>query len=388
MSIMKITATVYDGHGRIIGSGLSLDADGLVSELPAPTAAPGDGLVVMPGLVDVHCHGGGGFSFPDDIASGQIETAARSHLRKGTTSLVASLVSMREPLPAIEALAAACDAGVLVGIHLEGPYISPHKAGAQNPAAIRGADLAELADWLAAGRGWIKTMTIAPETENAIQAAEMLLSHGALPSWGHTAAGSATTARAIAAASHYAAAHGLAKVAQTATHLFNAMPQIHHREPGPVRELIAAARRGECVVEVIGDGVHLHPNLVADVLAILDDPEQGGAILVSDAMSGAGMPEGEYLLGGLAVSIAKGKAVLSGTETIAGGVSSLSEQIRLLHSAGVPLPRLIRACCATPAQALGLPVPLTIEVGQKLTAAVFDAKLNLISVYRDGLKIN
>lgn len=381
--MQDFTTRVYDGYGLLVGSGVSIDEHGVVSAI-APVDGAVTGGVITPGLVDVHCHGGGGYSFPDDIAPEQIAAAAACHLRRGTTSLIASLVSMVDPLPAIRALADACDAGVLVGIHLEGPYISPHKAGAQNPAAIRGANLDELATWLAAGRGWIKTMTIAPETENAPKAAEMLLAHGAKPSWGHTATDSACTAQAIAAASRYAAEHGLARPAQTATHLFNAMPQIHHREPGPVRELMVAAKRGECVVEVIGDGIHLHPNLVSDVLAILDDPEHAGAVLVTDAMAGAGMPEGNYQLGGLAVTIEGRRAVLTGTDTIAGGVSTLGDQIQIMHAAGVELPRLIRAACATPARALGLDVPVAIEVGQPLTAVVFDAELNVQAVYRNG----
>ncbi|XCB29293.1 hypothetical protein RQN30_08560 [Arcanobacterium hippocoleae] len=133
--------------------------------------------------------------------------------------MLASLVSMIDPLPVIKALVPFCERGELLGIHMEGPYISPHKCGAQNPAAVRNPDLDELRSWLEAGAGWIKTMTIAPEVEDAAGAAKLLHEYGAVPSWGHTAGLSADTLAQV----HVTAEHGkeikMEKVPQTATHL-------------------------------------------------------------------------------------------------------------------------------------------------------------------------
>ena len=374
---MKIDATILDSAGNIIGSGLTLD-DGIVTEIKPPSDTPA-GPWLFPGFVDIHCHGGGGASFPDDLDQDSIDLAASVHRDAGTTSLVASLVSAADPLPAIAALAEACDRGTLVGIHLEGPFISPGKAGAQNPAAIRAIDLDELASWLEAGRGWVKTMTLAPERENSAEAAAMLLEHGAVPSWGHTDATGEQTKNSIAMASERAAGR---HPAQTATHLFNAMPPLHHRYPGPVRELIDAAKRGEAVVELVGDGVHVDTALVADIITHLDDPIAPGAALVTHAMAGAGMPDGEYSLGGLDVTITRGTAYLTGTETIAGGTSTLAEQVVILLNHGVDASIIARAACLAPALAIQIDPPASPAFGQPLNAVLVDGER--VRVWRDG----
>lgn len=374
---MQINATIFDSVGNIIGSGLRLDG-GIVTDILAPADDPG-APYMFPGFVDIHCHGGGGASFPDDTDQGSIDRAAAVHRNAGTASLVASLVSATDPLPAIRALAQACDRGVLVGIHLEGPFISPDKAGAQDPAAIRGIDLHELSSWLEAGRGWVRTMTLAPEREKSAEAARLLLDRGAVPSWGHTNATGEQIKNSIAMASENAAGR---HPAQTATHLFNAMPPLHHRHPGPVRELIEAARRGDAVVEIIGDGVHVHTALVADIIAHLDDPIAPGAALVTDAMAGAGMPDGEYSLGGLDVTITGGTAYLTGTDTIAGGTSTLADQVVSLLEYGVNPAAVARAACLAPARAIQVDPPPSPQVGTPLTGVLVDG--TDVRVWRDG----
>lgn len=387
-----ITATVLDGWGRIIGGGVELAADGTVQALlPEPAEEPTSGeqeaasCFLIPGLVDVHCHGGGGASFPNDITPESIRRAARTHLERGTTTLIASTVSLDDPVPAITALADACDDGVLAGIHLEGPFISPCRAGAQDPDAIRPISLDALAQWLEAGRGWIRTVTIAPELENAVDAARLLLTNGAKPSWGHTDADGATVRSVIEQTTAIGDELGI-RPAQTATHLFNAMPPLLQREPGPVRELLAASRRGECVVELIGDGVHLAPELVADLLTIDDQNPSGsgGAMLVTDAMAGAGMADGAYRLGALAVTIENGVARLTDGGAIAGGTSRLSDQLSVLAQQGVGLATLVHAVCAAPARALGLDVPSGATVGQPLTGVLLNENLQVLEVFHAG----
>lgn len=403
-----ILATVLDGWGRIIGSGVEVAADGTVQRLlPAPDAESADSAspdsarpnsassappaavpdaptrFLIPGLVDVHCHGGGGASFPNDIDPESIRTAARTHRERGTTALIASTVSLEDPTPAITALADACDEGVLVGIHLEGPFISPCKPGAQDPDAIRPISLDELQSWLEAGRGWIRTVTIAPELDNAVEAARLLLTNGAKPSWGHTNADGATVRAVIEQTTAIGDELGI-RPAQTATHLFNAMPPLLHRAPGPVRELLAASARGECVVELIADGVHLAPELVADVLAIDEQNSAGpgGAMLVTDAMAGAGMADGAYRLGALAVTIDGGVARLTEGGAIAGGTSRLSDQLPILAEQGMDLGTIVNAVCAAPARALGLEVPLTFTVGEPFSGVLLDDQLQVLGVFQ------
>lgn len=384
---MIFSGTVYDGHGRRVGGGLVLEAGELVDVLPEGYAGNADvsGAYITPGLVDIHCHGGGGASFPDDTDPQAIRAAIEAHRAAGTTALLASLVSMVDPLPAIRALVPFCETGDLAGIHMEGPYVSPHKAGAQNPAAIRGADPGELTMWLEEAKGFVKTMTIAPETDNALEAARILLDHGAKPSWGHTATDGRTAARVLQATADYAAKIGFKGVPQTATHLFNAMPPIDHREPGPVREFLAAARLGHTIVETIGDGVHIEPVLVEDVHGYVGQ----NAAFVTDAIAAAGMPEGRYRLGGLDVDVRAGAARLAGKDTIAGGCSRLSDQLALFASRGVlPIERIVRACVATPARAASIEdaagVTLDFKPGTRPNVVVFDRRFSPVRVVRDG----
>ena len=421
-----VRGEVRDGFGEVVGSGLVLNDDGELvtvltgSEESGESSVIGDagavsetiGSFIVPGLVDVHCHGGGGASFPDDLDEESIHAAITAHRGGGTTALVASLVSMIDPLPAIRALVPFCRNGELAGIHMEGPFVSPHKAGAQNPAAIRGGDLAELESWLEAGDGWIRTMTVAPETDHAVEVAQMLLRYGAKPSWGHTSADGATTASVLQATLAYAAHIEFDGVPQTATHLFNAMPAINHRAPGPIRELIQGARRGEVSIELIGDGVHLAPILVEDVAEYVSGGCCAGSasgagsgvnhaahlstILVTDAMAAAGMPEGNYQLGGLAVEVKDGAARLAGKDTIAGGCSRLSEQVAFLAGRGtLGLGQLVRATVAGPAHAASLLRPgreaagitLAFEPGVKPNFLVLDSEYRVVEVVREGATV-
>ena len=381
---------LYNGKGELVGGGVKLAADGTIAEiLPVDEQATG---YIIPGVVDIHCHGGGGVSFPDDTDPAVIQKAIDAHREKGTTAMLASLVSMIEPLPIIKALVPFCEKGDLLGIHMEGPYISPHKCGAQNPAAVRNPDLDELRSWLEAGKGWIKTMTIAPEVADAKGAMQLLHEYGAVPSWGHTSGLSAETAAQIQATNENAAEINLGKLPQTATHLFNAMPSLAHREPGPVRELVQAARRGECAVELIADGVHVNLDLVGDVANYVADENPDGVVFVTDALAGAGMADGDYVLGGLAVKIVDGIARLAGGENnIAGGTARLVQEIqRTVNGGMMSLPRAIRACVAAPVKAIGADasapgVTIDFQVGEKPNLIVLDDELEVQTVVREGV---
>ncbi|MFP7707466.1 N-acetylglucosamine-6-phosphate deacetylase [Trueperella sp. LYQ141] len=383
----ELRGRLLDAAGELVGSGLRLE-DGRIAEIFPPDENVSGW--VTPGFVDVHCHGGGGSSFPDNPSPEGVDTAVGAHRALGTTVMLASTVSLVDPIPAIKDLVRACRAGKLAGIHLEGPYISPHKCGAQNPAAVRMPDMAELRSWLEAGEGYIKTMTIAPEVEGAMEAARMLLDYGAVPSWGHTSASGEQTRAVLEATAAYAQEIGFTRPPQMATHLFNAMPPIGHRAPGPVRELIAAAKKGICVVELVADAVHLHPDLVHDVLEYVGTDNPLGVVFVTDAMEGAGMPDGRYTLGGLDVDIVDGVARLSRGGAIAGGTARIAQEIERMVSGGyVPMDVAVRACVQTPAMTLGFDadtpgLTLEWEIGAPCNAVVFDEDLTVTQVWREG----
>ena len=251
---------------------------------------------ILPGLVDVHCHGGGGASFPDALDASDAKRAAAEHLRHGTTTMVGSLVTQDEPvlLKQAELLAQLCEEGMLAGIHFEGPFVSAGHCGAQDPRYIREPDTDFVNGLLAACNGWARTMTIAPEKpgvlgEDGIAAA--LIAGGVIPSYGHTDASSEEFREAVEQTAQMMSGGNARCNVPTATHLFNGMAPMHHREPGPVPEALAAARRGRLIVEVICDGVHVSPSLVRNVYELVG---REAITFVTDSMAAAGMEDGHY----------------------------------------------------------------------------------------------
>jgi N-acetylglucosamine-6-phosphate deacetylase len=364
-------SVVDDGVVTVVGDrvGYAGPVAGWSGELPPP--APD--RLLLPGLVDVHCHGGAGFSFPDDDLAGVLAAAA-SHRRTGTTTLVASLVSapaavLRERLALLTPLVRA---GELAGVHLEGPFLSAARCGAQNPAALLPGDPALLRELL--GAGSVVSMTLAPETAHAHALVAVLREHGALPSFGHTDASAAETAAAVRSA----AATGRV----SATHLFNGMPPMLSRAPGPVAACLAAAARGDLVLELIGDGVHLAPETVATVFDLVGP---GQIALVSDAVAAAGMPDGRYRLGALPVEVSDGVARLTrGSGAIAGGTARLVDVVRHTVAAGVPLADAVRAATGTPAALLGLDDVGELAAGRRADVLVTDPELDPVAVLRSG----
>jgi N-acetylglucosamine-6-phosphate deacetylase len=346
-------------------------ARGWAGELPPP--APD--RLLLPGLVDVHCHGGAGHGFPDSDAAGALAAAAH-HRAHGTTTLVASLVSapaavLRERLAALTPLVRA---GELAGVHLEGPFLSAARCGAQDPAALVPGDPALLGELLAGGV--VVSVTLAPETAHAADLVAVLREHGALPSFGHTDSSAAVTTAVVRSAARTGRL--------SATHLFNGMPPLLSRAPGPVAACLAAAARGELVVELIGDGVHLAPETVATVFDLVG-PAQ--VALVTDAMAAAGMPDGSYRLGALPVEVSGGVARLaggSGAGAIAGGTARLVDVVRHAVAAGVPLADAVRSATATPADLLGLADVGRLRPGARADVLVTDAGLTPTAVLRAG----
>ena len=367
---------VTDGTIAYAGDRRTLPADWVDVAEPDGWEA---GLTLLPGLVDLHCHGGNGGEFGADAASAH--RAARHHHRHGSTTVVGSLVSAPAStlLEGARTLGELVRSGELAGIHLEGPFLSTVRCGAQNPAALVDADVA-LVDALAeaTGEDAFAQMTWAPERDADAAVPAALAAVGALGAVGHTDADFAGITRALDAVAALGVRGGL----PLATHLFNGMPPLLSRSPGPVGAAIAAAARGAAVVEVIADGVHLDGGTVQ---MLFDTVGPAHIALVSDAMYASGLPDGAYSLGGLDVTVSGRSARLTSNGSLAGGVSTLLDQVRwLVLHLGIPLTDAVKAASATPARALALTDVGMLAPGHHADVLVADPELVLQKVLRRG----
>lgn len=349
--------------------------------------APEDDRLILPGLVDVHCHGGGGESFPDSITKEQALTAVTEHRRFGTTSLVASLVTaspmvLRERA---EMLADLADAGEIAGIHFEGPFIAQGHCGAQDPRHIQAPNPALTRELLICSRGHAVSMTLAPEkpyTMGPGGVAETLLDGGAVPSLGHTDTNAERMRTALREVRE-----SLARTPQprcphaTITHLFNGMAPMHHREPGPVPEILADAAGGGAIVELIADGIHVSPSLVRNVYELVGREQ---IVFVTDAMAAAGVEDGDYVLGGQEVQVSDGIARLARTGAIAGGTAHLIDVVRTAFDAGIPLVDAVYMASVQGARSLGNSQVGRIEEGCRADVLVTTADLHPLQVVFRG----
>ncbi|GAC57687.1 N-acetylglucosamine-6-phosphate deacetylase [Gordonia hirsuta DSM 44140 = NBRC 16056] len=317
MTERVVTAPVIVAGDRVLRPGWMRLRDGWILQVgqgaPSGRDAARSDLAgtVVPGFVDLHVHGGGGASYTDGRAD-KVAQAARFHLAHGTTTTLTSTVSTAPDalVQTVGRLADMAEAGISAGIHLEGPWISPQYCGAHDPRVLRDPDRAEIDRVLAAGRGTIAMVTLAPELPGALEAVRRLTSAGVLVAVGHTAASYTQTVEAV----------GLG--ARVATHLFNAMAPLHHREPGPVAALLEDP---QVLIEVVGDGVHLHPALVRQIQASVGFRR---IALVTDAMAAAGMGDGDFRLGGLDVQVRDGVARLRDGGAIAGSTATMGQLFR------------------------------------------------------------
>lgn len=322
-----------------------------------------DGWVV-PGFVDTHTHGGGGA----DLATTDV-TAARSVIdfarRHGTTSLFASLVTatIGDLEDQLRALAPLVDSHELAGIHLEGPFLSYGKRGAHPPELLRNPDAEDVDRLLAAAHG-LSMITIAPELPGALDAITRFTGAGVAVAVGHTEGDDRTTRAALDAG------------ASVATHLFNGMPAIHHRDPGPVPVLLTDER---VLVELVCDGVHLHPDVIR---MAIDAAGPDRVALITDAMIATGMADGDYTLGGQRVSVADGVARLRTTDgsqgSIAGSTLTMAGAFAFcVQQVGLPIPDVAAMAATTPARRHGLTKVGAIAEGRRADLAVVDDQGNL-----------
>ncbi|MGN6597886.1 MAG: N-acetylglucosamine-6-phosphate deacetylase, partial [Actinomycetes bacterium] len=370
--LITAAGELTNGWVAIAGDRIAAVGSG-VPPAAADVTSGGTGSVLVPGFVDVHCHGGGGadllgtpISEATEAASGRPASATAAalgaHRRAGTTTTVASLVtaSFEDLEQQLQTLAPLVRAGELAFTHLEGPWLSPQRRGAHDPRHLTTPDPAQAARLLAAADGTLRMVTLAPELPGATELITLLTDAGVTVAVGHTDASYEQTAAAIDAGARWA------------THLGNAMAPLHHRSPGPALALLEDER---VTVEVVADGHHLHPSVVRTVLQLAS----GRAVLVSDAMAAAAAADGSYTLGGLPVTVVDGVARLP-DDTLAGSTLTLADAVRQAVQAGVPLPTAVRAASSVPAQRLGLDAVGDLRNGCWADLVLLDEALQVAGV--------
>lgn len=336
---------------------------------PRPPDRDLTGQWVLPGFVDMHSHGGGGATVMGADPE-QVGTFVATHRRHGTTSLIASLVSGREEDLAhdVRALADLAADGLIAGIHLEGPWISPVRKGAHDETVLGAPEPSKVQRLLDVGGGAVRMVTLAPELEHGLDAVRVVTEAGAVVAVGHTDAPYDVVVQAIDAG------------ARVATHLFNGMTPVHHREPGPIVALLDDDR---VTVELILDGAHLHPAIAAHVLKAA-----GGQriALVTDAMDATDVGDGEYVLGDLAVRVENGVARLVEGGSIAGSTLTMDSAFRFaVQQSGFTVPEAVAATSANPARALGIADQVgALEVGLAADVVVLDEELQVSGVMFRG----
>ncbi|MFF0186890.1 N-acetylglucosamine-6-phosphate deacetylase [Streptomyces sp. NPDC005244] len=357
------TGTVPEGRVIVDGARISgsAPADADVVDL--------SGHWLVPGFVDIHNHGGGGASF----TSGTVEDVLKgihTHRLHGTTTVVASTVTgdMHGLAQRAGLLSELAEQGDLAGIHFEGPFISPCRKGAHSEELLRDPDPADVRKLIDAARGHAKMVTLATELPGGLDSVRLLAEHGVIAAIGHTDATYEQTQAAIDAG------------ATVATHLFNAMPPLGHRAPGPIAALLEDER---VTVELINDGTHLHH---ASLELAFHHAGAGRVAFITDAMDAAGFGDGRYMLGPLEVEVADGVARLMEGGSIAGSTLTLDRAFqRAVTVDRLPVDDVVEAISANPARLLGLyDRKGSLEPGKDADLVVLDADFALKGVMRAG----
>ncbi len=335
-----------------------------------------EGLIIAPGFIDTHIHGYGGRD-TDEADVEAIYTISKGLVKHGVTSFVPSSVTM--PHEALVEIAKSIkeareqwkpERGArALGLHLEGPYLSVEKAGAQNKEYIRPASIKELKQYIEASGGLIRQITVAPENPGAPDLITYAVSQGITVSIGHTNATYEQTRLAIE------------RGARKSTHTFNGMRGIHHREPGPV---IAVLEDNSVYIELITDFIHISPPVVKFVIRYVGPYRM---VLVSDSICATGLPDGAYELGGLKVIVKNGVPRLAETGALAGSTLTLDRAVRNVHSLGFDLGETLVMASYTPAASInalyrdkvGLLAP-----GFKADLVFLDDSLNVVRTIIGG----
>jgi len=366
-------ARKLDAHGTVEGfwmlvDGETIAATGTGDGPDATTHVDVGGAWLVPGFIDLHAHGGGGHSY--DKGTEEMLAGIAVHRAHGTTRSVVSLVanplaSLRTSVAEIAELAAVDP--LILGSHLEGPFLSLPRRGAHNAEFLREPHLHDIDELVSAAAGTLRQVTLAPELPGALDAIASFVGSGVAVAVGHTEATFELSREAFDAG------------ATILTHAFNAMPGIHHRAPGPV---IAAFEDERVTIELILDGHHVHPDVAA--LAFTSAP--GRIALVTDAMAAAGSHDGDYTLGSLTVSVRDGIAMLRGTTTIAGSTLTQDAALRVaINRSRIDPQAAVEALTLTPARAIGMHDRLgVLAAGFAADAVILDDEWQVQQVWAAG----
>ncbi|WP_054956206.1 N-acetylglucosamine-6-phosphate deacetylase [Paenibacillus dakarensis] len=356
---------VYAGDAAALPSDLNLS--------DAQTIRENDGYII-PGFIDIHVHGGNGEDFMDSNKE-VLDTITSYHCSQGTTSMLAT--TMTAPKAAIDSVLKEVNEYKqhempftrLEGVHLEGPFISPKWPGAQNPEHIVHANIDWLEEWESSYPGLVKQVTMAPEREGALEAITWLKNHDIVAALGHTDATYDEVLRAIDAG----LSHGV--------HTFNAMTGLHHRKPGTVGAMLSDDRLS---AEIIADGIHVHP---AGVRILARMKQDYNLILITDAMSATGMPDGEYTLGDLPVVVENGIATLkSNRDSLAGSTLTMIKGFKfLIEEIGLDIERASQIASRNPAKRIGIDNRTgSLQAGYQADVLLLNSNLDINSVWVQG----
>lgn len=338
-----------------------------ITDLESEEIIDAESLMVIPGLTDIHFHGCVGYDFCD-ATDEAITKMAEFQFSQGVTSICPATMTLpKDRLKEICKVAAKHESGEneadLVGINLEGPFVSPYKCGAQNPQYVRKPDADFLLELIELSQGLTKLVTIAPEEEGAIECIKQLRDKITF-SVGHTVADFDVAEKAFNAGARHI------------THLFNAMPAFMHRAPGVIG---AAADNENVIAEIICDGIHVHPSAVRTAFKMFGEDR---IVLVSDSTRACGMPQGKYELGGLPVFLKDG-AVRLKDKNLAGSATSVLDCMIYAIKMGVPRETAIKAATYNPAKAIGILDRCgTIESAKEGKIVLLDKNFNIVKIIK------
>lgn len=370
---MRINNAKVFIDGAFVDGGIEFDRKiTALGQVEGPADLDGEGCYIIPGLIDIHTHAAMGEDASDGKPEG-VPVMSRYYAAGGVTSWCPTTMTLKEPV-LTEAMHAIRDfvrpenGAKVAGINLEGPFLCYAKRGAQAAENLHAPDADMFKRLNEASGGIVRLVTVAPEEPGAISFIKEV-SRIAAVSVGHTTADYETAMAAYeAGASH-------------ATHLYNGMPSMLHRAPG----VIAAASDAGATVELITDGLHIHPAAIRLTHRLFGDK----LVLISDSLRCAGMPDGDYTLGGQPITMKDGKATLTGTDTLAGSSIHLMDGLRRTVSFGVPLEAAVIAATLAPAKVIGREKEIgSLAVGKCADLVLLDKELNLKAVYIDGKRVS
>lgn len=366
---MKIVhAKVWTKERGFIEGGIACsDVIEQIGEVSGTGAIDAKGMYLIPGFVDIHVHGALGHDFSDASAEGN-EVIARRLVRHGVTSYLHTTMTVSPEQMVDIVKTVDCDnrdpnRSACVGIHLEGPFLSYRKRGAQHPDHLHAADypLYRSVDEISGGN--VRLVAVAPEIEGGMEFIERAHKETTV-SLAHTCAG------------YDLAMEAFQKGANHVTHLFNGMDPFLHRAPG----VVGAAMDSGAFAELICDGLHVHPSAVRAAFRMFP----GRVVMISDAVQSAGMADGEYLLGGLAITMKNGRTTLA-DGTLAGSNITLHDALKNVVSFGIPLEEAVEATTLRPAASVGLDHEIgSLEIGKRADFVLLDQNLEIQGVYHFG----